>query len=63
MNKILYIEKNSSVIQSLTVLIKKLHADGPIHNDLIEDITYYKIFHPKDFSFLKIKLLLSWAFL
>ncbi|MFQ2426309.1 DEAD/DEAH box helicase [Aeromonas caviae] len=51
------IKESSSPEDDLLKLIGKLHSDGPIDNNIIENITYYKIFHPDTFTFYEEKII------
>lgn len=59
MSKILNIKNDKEVIKSLELITKKLHSEGPGDADLIEDITYYKIFHPEEFSHYEEKIIIE----
>lgn len=59
MNRLLNIKNDKQVINSLEVITKKLHLKGPVDADLIEDITYYKIFHPDEFSHYEEKIVIE----
>lgn len=59
MSRLLNIKNDKAVIKSLELIIKKLHTKGPVDADLIEDITYYKIFHPDEFSHYEEKIVIE----
>lgn len=43
--------------KSLELLLTLLHKDGPVDNSVIECVTYYKIFHAREFSIIEKKLI------
>ncbi|MDI3359343.1 DEAD/DEAH box helicase [Lelliottia sp. V89_10] len=49
MNKILRIKNDNFSKLSIEKLIEDLHVNGPISSNVIEDLTYYKIFHSEEF--------------
>lgn len=53
------IKESNSPEDGLCKLITKLHADGPIDNILIENLTYYKVFHPETFTLYEEKIISS----
>lgn len=53
------IKESYSPEDDLCKLIERLHSDGPIDNKIIENLTYYKIFHPETFTIYEEKIISS----
>jgi hypothetical protein len=48
--KILRIKETLFPLKEISRLVHRLHAEGPISSDLLEDISLYKEFHPEQFA-------------
>lgn len=48
--KILGIKRSKTPLREISRLIQKLHAEGPVSSDLLEEISLYKEFHPYEFA-------------
>ncbi|MCG3723503.1 DEAD/DEAH box helicase [Vibrio cincinnatiensis] len=57
MLKIVDIKSDADPSASICNLIDKLHKEGPVDNEVLQAITYYKIFHNKHFEEFEQKIL------
>ena len=56
---ILKIKEDVNPSENIESLLLQLHTKGPIDNKLLEKLTYYKLFHQKDFSFYEDRIVLE----
>ncbi|EPJ1885300.1 DEAD/DEAH box helicase [Enterobacter asburiae] len=56
---ILKIKEDVNPSESIESLLMQLHTKGPVYNKLLEKLTYYKLFHHKDFSFYEDRIVLE----
>jgi helicase len=52
-SKIVRIKNSSNVLGDLSRLLERLHIEGPIDSDFLEDVALYKEFHPKSFELIE----------
>lgn len=48
--KIFEIKNSKDPSRDLSLLLEKLHLDGPVNSSILEDVSLYKEFHPYEFS-------------
>lgn len=48
--KIIKIKNSPAPLGGISRLVRRLHLEGPVSSDLLEEISLYKEFHPKEFS-------------
>jgi helicase len=53
LNKIASIKNTQQPLEELSLLLKRLHKQGPTSFDILETIALYKEFHPKEFLILE----------
>lgn len=49
-NRLAEIRDSKNVLQGLSALLEKLHIEGPVSGEILEEVALFKRFHPKEFA-------------